>query len=248
MRVFVTGAAGDIGSRLCPVLAGTGIEYTAMDRVRQDSEGLRGDMLDSAVGAWFEGHDALIHLASVPGDATEEETFRSNVLGAWRVLSAASRSGIRRIVLTSSAPVHLDQSRAGLGDTPLATGTDDDRVYDVSKRLQESLAEDVAQHGVADGLTVLCLRLGHVVDPGAAADFEGRGLAELSYCRGGWVDVADATAALVAALSVDARPRFHLHHVIGDSAARARYKVAEAEAFLGITFQERFDDYRGESE
>ena len=74
----------------------------------------------------------------------------------------------------------LDRSRAGLGGTPLATGTDGDRVYDVSKRLQESLAEDVAQHGVADGLTMLCRRLGHVVDPGAAADFEGRGLARLS--------------------------------------------------------------------
>ena len=54
MRVFVTGAAGDIGSRLCPV-GRDGNRIHAMDQVRQDSEGLRGDMLDSAVGASSKG-------------------------------------------------------------------------------------------------------------------------------------------------------------------------------------------------
>ena len=246
MRVFLTGAAGDLGSRLRPALTEAGIGFTAMDRTPAGNapNALRGDLIDAPLHEWLVGHDAVIHLAALPGDASPSDTFRSNVFGAWRVLSEAANVGIKRLVLTSSAPVHLDQSTAGLANSPLLTGSDGDRVYDVSKRLQESLAEDVARHGRAERVTVICLRLGHVVDGAGRVDFEGRDLARLDYCRGGWVDVADVTRALVRSVQVEAQPGFHLHHVIGDGAARERYGIDAAEAFLGMTVDDRFEAYR----
>lgn len=245
MHICVTGAVGDVGSRVVPELSAGGDAVTCIDRRTVPGQASPNVLLDIAKASpetlldAFQSHDALIHLAAVPGAATPDETFGVNVFGTWKVLDAAAQAGIKRVVLTSSAPVHLDQGPDVAGN-PLRTGTDGDRVYDISKRLQESLAEDFAEHG----LSVVCLRLGHVVDAGSGVDLEGAPLAGLDYCRGGWVDIADVARAVAAAARVAVDTGFTLLHVIGDARARDRYDIARTELALGISISERFAQYQ----
>jgi len=124
MKVAVTGGAGYIGSTLIRSLVSQGHEVVSIDNLRLgDYRYLKeingGEKLELRVGdirdenaliESFRGADAVAHLAALPGlllcDEKPEEAISVNVYGTHRVLEAARKMGIKRVVFCSSAATY----------------------------------------------------------------------------------------------------------------------------------------------
>ena len=108
MRVAVTGASGTIGSYVLASLLGRGHEVVAVGRTPPRQAGVRfsaatlGDQASLERG--FGGADAVVHLAAVtsPLRAPALELLEINVNGTFRVLEAAARVGVGKVVFASS--------------------------------------------------------------------------------------------------------------------------------------------------
>ncbi len=123
-RVLVTGGAGFIGSHTVERLAAGGHAVTALDNLHSgtwenlaaaqgDIERVEADVRDlHTLLAVCErrGFDAVVHLAAWTSVAASVahplETHAVNVDGTLHVLEAARRTGVRRVVLASSAAVY----------------------------------------------------------------------------------------------------------------------------------------------
>jgi dihydroflavonol-4-reductase len=113
MLAFVTGATGFVGSHVARVLAEQGADLRLLVRSSSNPrniEGLRadrvvGDLRDPAsLEKAIAGCDVVFHVAA---DyrlwvRDPEQMYRSNVEGTRAVLEAARKSGVRRVVYTSS--------------------------------------------------------------------------------------------------------------------------------------------------
>jgi len=124
MRVAVTGGAGYIGSTLIRNLVSQGHDVISIDNLslgdysylkeikgREKIKLKIGDIReeDTLIQA-FEGVDAIAHLAALPGlllcDEKPEEAISVNVYGTYRVLEAARKMGVKRVVFCSSASTY----------------------------------------------------------------------------------------------------------------------------------------------
>lgn len=116
MKIFVTGATGFIGSQLCKKLAGLGHQVHALYRseskvsVLQHSniQLFRGDILDydSLINA-MNGCQQIYHMAAFTDVWIKDESriYELNVTGTLNVLNAALETGIKDIVISSTAGV-----------------------------------------------------------------------------------------------------------------------------------------------
>jgi len=186
---------------------------------------------------------AVVHTASVfkSADPGGVDLLRVNVAGTYTVLNVARRRSPMRVVLLSEAPVHLPAS----GQVPergWRSSTGDDHLYDLSKGLQEATARDFCR---TFGIDVIALRLGHVVDGSIGRDFAGHPLAELEYCRSGWVCCHDVARACAAAATSPDLHGFVPLPVIGATSGRERFGVDETERALDVRFREAFTGYDG---
>jgi len=135
MRAVVTGAAGFIGSTLCEHLVDEGHDVVGVDNFTDYYEPaakeanlasrLRGeerfelrrlDLATADLDPVFEGAEVVWHLAGQPGVRLSwSEGFASyverNVLATQRVLEAARRSGVGRVVYASSSSVYGNAER-----------------------------------------------------------------------------------------------------------------------------------------
>lgn len=109
---LVTGASGFIGRRLCAALQKNGVHVRAVIH-RGSGEGpwnqsIRVDLANAELSAAScEGVDAVYHFAGKAHALAErrqddEDYRRINVDGTRRVLDAAARAGVRRVVFASS--------------------------------------------------------------------------------------------------------------------------------------------------
>jgi len=129
-RIFVTGGAGYVGSRLVPQLLSSGYKVTVYDILYFGSEFLpkndpnlrviEGDIRNTVkLGAALEGHDAVVHLACISNDASFEldENLSTSVnYDAFEpMVLAAKKAGIKRFVYASSSSVY------GVSDKPDVT-------------------------------------------------------------------------------------------------------------------------------
>ncbi|MGD8237642.1 MAG: NAD(P)-dependent oxidoreductase [Armatimonadota bacterium] len=125
-KTLVTGAAGQVGSRVVQQLLAKGHDIKALilpddpnaDRVGDlDIELLEGNLLDPDVAASaVEGVDAVIHTANLVGplpDMSEMDFFDNNVRSTFNTVRAASAraDGLSRFVHVSSSSVYPNDSQ-----------------------------------------------------------------------------------------------------------------------------------------
>ena len=150
MKVFVSGATGFIGIQLVKRLVEEGHEVHALYRSESKADLIRipgvrlfkGDILDRAsLDLALEGCEEAYHAAAFAGVWAKDRdlVFRLNVDGALNVVESASRHGIRRVVLTSTAGILGPSEKEALHESspnPSSFFTD----YEASKfRLEQKL-------------------------------------------------------------------------------------------------------------
>jgi UDP-glucose 4-epimerase len=172
-RALVTGGAGFIGSHLVRGLLAAGAEVTALDDLssghRDNLPGageafIEASILDGAAlgraiaGCRFVFHEAA--MVSVP--MSVEDPVRCceiNMTGTERVLEAARRAGVERVVFASSAAVYGDEpSLPCREDAPV----DCRSPYAASKAAGESA---VAAYGRCYDLSTVSLRYFNIFGP-----------------------------------------------------------------------------------
>lgn len=125
MRLLVVGGSGFIGTRLIETLLERGHAVTNFDRAQSSrfpALTVQGDVRSAdelaAAGA---GHDAIINLAAEHRDDVQPLSLYEevNVGGARALVQAADRTGIDRIVFTSTVAVYgLDKNDASEDSAP----------------------------------------------------------------------------------------------------------------------------------
>ncbi|HEX5709297.1 MAG TPA: SDR family oxidoreductase [Pyrinomonadaceae bacterium] len=148
-KALVTGGAGFIGSNVARLLSEEGYDVVVLDNLvtgyRENLDALRrvrlveGDVRDaSLVERATEGAEVVFHLAASVGNTRSIENpvedSEVNVIGTLRVLEAARRAGVRKVVCSSSAAIFGE-----LKHLPIAEDhpCEPDTPYGVSKLAEE---------------------------------------------------------------------------------------------------------------
>ena len=172
MRYAVTGATGFVGGALVRLLRANGHEVVALVRSRERAAALsavgvtllEGDLDDSAaLEALGAGADGLFHVAGwyKLGDARPEDGWRVNVDGTANVLAAAGRSGVPKVVYTSTLAVNSDTRGRVVDEGYRFTGSHLS-VYDETKARAHDMAADAAR----DGMPLVIVQPGLIYGPG----------------------------------------------------------------------------------
>jgi len=179
-RYLLTGAAGFIGSHLSDALIARGNEVTGVDNfdafyARAVKErnlaglkklpGFRFIEADVARDPMpLEGVEAIIHLAAKPGVRPSLEDpgayMEANVTATARLLDAARRAGVLRVVFGSSSSVYGNATPAPFAETEPAVSPISP--YAASKRAGELLAHAFAH---LYPMRIMCLRFFTVYGP-----------------------------------------------------------------------------------
>jgi UDP-glucuronate 4-epimerase len=179
-RILLTGVAGFIGSHLAETLLGRGYRVTGLDNFdpfyaravkERNLEALTTRSGFSFVEADvardplpLEGVEAIIHLAAKPGVRPSLEDpgsyMEANVTATARLLDAARRTGVTRIVFGSSSSVYGNATPAPFDEDEPAVSPISP--YAASKRAGELLAYAFAH---LYPLRIMCLRFFTVYGP-----------------------------------------------------------------------------------
>jgi uronate dehydrogenase len=160
MRVVVAGAAGRIGTVVTSGLAAQGHEVVAIDHTRWDApfevRAVVGDVLDQRVlDLALPGADAVVHLASIPSEASLPQILESHVHTTAALLDAMVVHGILRFVYASSNHAVGRTPRCHLLSTDVRPRPD--TFYGVGKVAGEALASMYADR---HGIDVVACRIG----------------------------------------------------------------------------------------
>ncbi|KAJ5100644.1 hypothetical protein N7456_006696 [Penicillium angulare] len=190
-RIIVTGGSGKAGQHIIQYLLDQGHDILNLDLVPLPAplsdrvHTMRVDLTDagqaySAFGSHFHLTepfreplgllpDAVIHLASYARNmlVPDTETFRCNTTSQYNVIEAASRLGIKKIVLASSVSVYGIAYAEGDVEYPSFPVDEEIDVnpmdtYAISKMCGERVARGYARRYGSD---IYVLRIGRIVSP-----------------------------------------------------------------------------------
>ena len=181
-RVLVTGGAGFIGSRVCPMLLEAGYHLRVLDNLyRADSavvdalkadprvEFVEGDVryreaVDPAPRARSREWSTWRRSASTRALPNPPRGVDVNLVGSQNVFDAAARAGVRRVVFASSASVYGEPDRLPMheDDAPKPQTP-----YCISKLAGEHLLRFYKAHR---GLDSNVMRFFNVYGPGQKTD------------------------------------------------------------------------------
>jgi uronate dehydrogenase len=229
--VLITGAAGDIGTRLRKLLKGVYPHLRASD-IRPPSDLAAGDdfiAADLADYAQVEkivaGVEGIVHLGGFSVEGSWDVIHSANIVGCYNLFEAAYRAGVKRVIFATSnhAMGFYPRSRKIGVDV---TARPDSR-YGVSKAFGEALG---AFYADKHGMRVTCVRIGNVAD----APVDERRLSI-------WIKPEDL-AQLVRIGIEHPNIRFEIFYGVSDNAA-SWYDNSNAKRF-GYRPQGRAEDYR----
>jgi dihydroflavonol-4-reductase len=200
--LLVTGATGYLGSALVALLTDAGLPVRATVRSEARAlvlpEGVERAFADlgdeqSLVEA-MQGCEGVFHLAASLGPSPED-TRRSNVDGTGRVLAAAARAGVHRVVYTSSSAAIVAASGLVSEQAPNETALVDP--YSTTK----AEAEGLVFAAVAEGLDACIVNPVNVYGPSPYGPGSYNGLF-LAAARGEVTEIVDAPVGWVLAEDV----------------------------------------------
>jgi uronate dehydrogenase len=164
-NVLMTGAAGDVGTRLRKLLNGVYPHIRISDIRRPSNLQPDEDFVAADLGEYAQvekivaGMDGIVHLGGFSVEGPWETIHKSNIVGCYNVFEAAYRAGVKRVVFASSNHAigfYPRDRRIGVDVTVRP-----DSRYGVSKAFGEAMG---ALYAYKHGLCVTCLRIGHVGD------------------------------------------------------------------------------------
>jgi dihydroflavonol-4-reductase len=174
MKALVTGATGFVGAAVARALLGAQWRVRVLARPGSDRRNLKsldvevseGDLADlRSLERAAQGCDGLFHVAADYrlGARDPAELYRANVEGTRNVLSAAHRSGVQRIVYTSSVATIGIPADGTPGDEQSANSLEN--MIGHYKR-SKYLAEEVVREAARDGISVVIVSPSTPVGPG----------------------------------------------------------------------------------
>ncbi|ETS83243.1 hypothetical protein PFICI_05119 [Pestalotiopsis fici W106-1] len=231
-RIVVTGGSGKVGRFAIQSLVEKGFEVLNLDlqelppALSQHVHTIKVDLSDagqvfSAISSPFkltqpfrepllQPPDAVVHLAGYARNmlAPDSETWRTNVLSTFNVLEAASKLGVRKIVLASSVCVYgvtfgqgdVDFPSFPIDETLNVVPTD---VYSMSKLTSENLGRGFA---LKYGIDVYALRIGAVIAPDEyATEFRSYVSSPADWKVHGWsyIDARDLASMIQLSITKD---------------------------------------------
>jgi len=160
MRALVTGASGFIGGNLTRELVRQGYQVRALIRKGSDLRHLEqlelelveGDLLDNdSLKRALDGCTLLFHAAAMYTfwSSSEQLIYDTNVQGTENILTAARRSGVQKVVYTSSESVVGIDEGATLGNENMQASLDHiPGAYKKSKFMAERIALQMNREGL----------------------------------------------------------------------------------------------------
>ena len=158
--ILITGAAGGIGTMLRPRLARPGRTLRLLDIAEMTAgpaeEVIRASVTDmGAMTAACRGTSAVIHLASISGEASWDDILQLNIQGTYVAFEAARRAGVPRVIFASSNHAVGFSPRESF-PVPDYAFPAPDTYYGVAKVTGEGLA---ALYHYRYGLDTICIRI-----------------------------------------------------------------------------------------
>jgi uronate dehydrogenase len=162
--VLITGAAGDVGRRLAPLLANAyRLRLSDLEEPAGLAAGMpfvRADLADlGEFEAAVAGVDGIVHLGGFSVEGPWETILSANIVGCYNLFEAARRHKVERIVFASS------NHAVGFYPRSFQIGTDvtlrPDTRYGVSKAFGEAVG---ALYAFKHGMRVTSIRIGNVAD------------------------------------------------------------------------------------
>ncbi|PVZ10936.1 NAD-dependent epimerase/dehydratase family protein [Actinomycetospora cinnamomea] len=210
---LVTGATGFVGSAVVALLheRGHAVRAVVRDPARADVlpdgvERVAADLADGeALARAMDGCEGVFHLAAAVG-APGPEAHELNVGGTRRVVEAARRAGVRRLVHTSTSAAICVPDPSGPGCVvaeDAAGGTALTDTYSTTKAEAEAVVLDAAAGGAAGGLDAVVATVVSVYGPSPRGPWSYNGLLAAAArgevgaivdTRIGWVLAEDVAA------------------------------------------------------
>jgi len=168
IKVLITGIAGFLGSSLARRLLEEGsydisgldnLSWGQKENVPDGVRFFRADIREEAIEPFFQGVEVVFHLAAkncISDCQTDPgETADINIGGTVRVLEAARRAGVRKVILAESSAVYEGTT---IWPTP-ETEEQPRSFYAVSKACAARLAEAYGRHQglILTGLRYFCV-------------------------------------------------------------------------------------------
>lgn len=239
-RIIITGGSGKAGKHVSQYLLDQGHSLLNLDIVPHPLPGVRTlltDLTDSGqVFNAFSSHfsyaglaegpapkvDAVVHLAAIPSLLLKPDNvcYATNVISTYNVLEAASKLGIKKIIIASSETTYgvcFAEGKAEFEQLPLVEEYDINPPdsYALSKVCNEKTARGFAKRF---GSSIYALRIGNVIEPSDYARFPGFLDDPSTRYRNVWsyIDARDLGQIIHLAVLSD-KPGFRVYNATNDT-------------------------------